>query len=82
MNKHVCRRALRGFISGIGFAVDVSPLGRAGFLSDEGNKVCNVGMETLRLIRDVLYDGHAICPKGHFIDGYLQLLCQNPFQLN
>ena len=61
----------------IGFAVDVSPLGRAGFLSDKGNKVCNVGMETLRLIRDVLYDGHAICPKGHFIDGYLTPLSKS-----
>ena len=71
MNKHICRNTPRGFISGIGFAVDVSPLERAGFLSDEGNTVSNVGMETLRLIHDVSYDGHAICPKGHFIDGYL-----------
>ena len=39
-------------------------------------------METLQLIRDVSYDGHAICPKGHFIDGYLQLLRQNLVQLH
>ena len=26
--------------------------------------------------------GHAICPKGNFIDGYLQLLRQNLVQLN
>ena len=77
-----CRNGPRGFNSRIGFAVDVSALGRAGFLSDEGNAVCNIGMKTLRLIRYVSYDSHAICPKGNFIDGYLQLLRQNLVQLN